>query len=121
MNWERYKEQVADNGREYIDEALAFNHNISWDYLFDEMFVSDRVTGNGSGSYTMNREKAKKLVTDLLWDSEALASIKEMGVNGWPSDPELADVVARCATLYEVASELQEYYEERRNDLYGID
>lgn len=117
MNWQQYKDQVLSDGKSFIDEAIRTDVNQPWDYVFDEMFTADDVTGNGSGSYTMNSIKAKELVSDLLWDEDALDAIKDMGMNGWPPDPESADVIARCAALYQVASELEEYYEEQKEDM----
>lgn len=117
MNWESYKEQVESDGKYYIDEALDCDPDITWNNVFDEMFVADDVTGNGSGSYTMNREKAKRLVSDLIWDDEARAAIKDIGLLDFPTDPESADVTARCAALYQVSCCLEEYFNEKKEEL----
>lgn len=117
MNWQQYKDQVESDGNNYIDEALDYDPDVTWDNVFDNMFTADSVTGNGSGSYTMNREEAKKLVSDLFWDDKAQAAIKEMGLLAWPTDPETADVTARCAALYEIAWCLEEYFNEKKEEL----
>jgi len=38
----------------------------AYDQLFDDMWVNDSVTGNGSGSYTFNRYKAEEYLTHNL-------------------------------------------------------
>lgn len=117
MNWEQYKQDTYVNGCTAIEEYLFYEPQSEWITVFDDIFVDDSVTGNGSGSFTMSSVKAKKLVSELLWDNEALAAIKEMGMLGWPTDPEQADVVARCAALYEMASELEDYFNKRKEEL----
>ena len=77
----------------------------------DELWVDDSVTGNGSGSYTFNREAAKEYVTgsddgmDTLRDAvqdfgcehEAFTAFLE---NDW----EYLDVTIRCYLLGQAIS-----------------
>lgn len=119
MDWQGYLDTTLENGKNYIDEALYYDSTQEFCDIFDQMFIADDVTGNGSGSYTFSRQKAKELVSDLFWDEQALNSIKEMGVLAWPTDPESADVCARCAALYDVSYDLEKYYEEKILEIGG--
>jgi len=55
-----YEEAVRQDVREYLEEhAEGRIGGRERDRLFDDMFVSDSVTGNASGSYTCNAWKAE--------------------------------------------------------------
>lgn len=70
------------------------------DELYDDMFVSDSVTGNGSGSYFFNRWKAEEALChnfDLLAEA-----FKEFGCDNdyfFNRGVEACDVVIRCYIL----------------------
>lgn len=74
------------------------------DQLNDELWTCDSVTGNGSGSYTFSRARAKDYVTDnveLLQDAlhefdEGAASVAEHFLS---EDWEYFDVTIRCYLL----------------------
>lgn len=74
----------------------------------DDLWVDDNVTGNGSGSYWMNREKARDAVRgneDLL-----IKAIEEFGNSTGDykkalTEPEWADVTIRCYLLGQAISE----------------
>ena len=63
-----YLEQMKEDILEHIkNEGIT----VAWkdpdelyETLYDELWVDDSVTGNGSGSYTFNREKAKEYVLE---------------------------------------------------------
>ena len=78
-------------------EALA-------EYLNDELWTDDAVTGNASGSYTFNRCKAREYVlADFETVSDALREFcveaDEIGRRFLSEDWEWLDVTARCYVL----------------------
>lgn len=88
--------------------------------LHDDLFSEDFVTGNGSGSYTMNRAKAEENVNHN-WDlfSEALNNFNDSFDNYIYGDTlnfEKIDVVIRCYLLRDavniVVDELKEEFKE---------
>lgn len=88
--------------------------------LHDDLFSEDSVTGNGSGSYTMNRAKAEENVNHN-WDlfSEALNNFNDSFDNYIYGDTlnfEEIDVVIRCYLLRDavniVVDELKEEFKE---------
>ena len=111
--------------KEDIYTALADMENypgINWaeydkdsfsDYLNDELWTNDGVTGNGSGSYTMNRAKAKEMVLDNMdLAAEALRDFcvdaETIGNKFLAEDWEYLDVTIRCYLLGQVAAEVAE-------------
>lgn len=78
---------VNSENREEIEESLN-----------DLLWVSDSVTGNGSGSYTFNRWRAEE---NLCHNLDLLAeAANEFGCNiDVINDPEGADVTIRCYLL----------------------
>lgn len=88
------------------------------EWLNDELWADDSVTGNGSGSYTMNRATAKQNVIDnfpLLIEAcqEFCVEYKEFGEKLYSEDWEWADVTIRCYLLcYAISDALEEMKEE---------
>ena len=65
---------IFDNySNEQIVTNLRNDEEKFKEMLYDDLFFEDSVTGNGSGSYTMNRVKAEENINNN-WDlfSEAL-------------------------------------------------
>lgn len=98
------------------------------EWLNDELWADDSVTGNGSGSYTMNRAQSKDNVVDnfpLLLEAcrEFCVDFKEFGEKMYSENWEWADVTIRChllwsaidAALEELESEISEAFAEKRN------
>ena len=111
-----YKKAVENDIREYInDNNINPNDYESasdcYDALYDDMFVSDSVTGNGSGSYFCNAWEAEEAIAhnwDLLREA-----CKEYGTDFdviLDGGAEAADVTIRCyilgQILYDVISDL---------------
>lgn len=107
-----YYEAVADDVREYINEEINLDE---WRgdrdglerQLNDDLFISDSVTGNASGSYYCNAWRAEEAIChnlDLL--GEALSAFgsdpEELLKNG----AEAADVTIRCYVLGSAISEV---------------
>jgi len=120
-----YLEAVKDDVRQAIED----NYDLA-DYpdryefettLNDDLWVDDSVTGNGSGSYTFNREQAKEYLFDSTdgedWLVEALSEYgtpaEEVGKHFMSQDYEWFDVTIRCYVLGIAISEvLDELYGE---------
>lgn len=95
---------VIDFIREEVNSSDYENREALSEFLNDELWICDSVTGNASGSYTFNSYKAKEFVfADPDTVSEALkefcveaATISEKFLN---QDWEYFDVTARCYVL----------------------
>jgi hypothetical protein len=107
-----YVEAVTDDAVQYIRdnytaeeiaEAMTDRDEFA-EKLNDEMWVADEVTGNGSGSYTFDRMKAREYVlNDIDTVREAL---REFGTEAdtiaekfLDEEWEYFDVTARCYVL----------------------
>lgn len=95
---------VIDFIRDEVNAADYENREAISEFLNDELWTVDGVTGNASGSYTFNAHKAKEFVfADPDTVSEALrefcveaATVAEKFLN---QDWEYFDVTARCYVL----------------------
>ena len=117
-----YMEAMKADVREYIEnevnKADFEDRDEMQEYLHDELWTADSVTGNGSGSYTFNRAKAKEYVTaggmDYLQEAckEFDVSYATIGKAFIEEDYEYMDVTIRCYLLsqaiFEVLDELDE-------------
>ena len=116
-----YYELVKEDVKNYLKEnygnkravkkVIKENPNF-WEDLYDTLFVDDSVTGNASGSYTFNAEKAKRIVTH--WRNEDIVqdTIKELSIDmsEHHGDWEYLDVSARCYVLGSCISEIEDEY-----------
>lgn len=106
MNYNYYEELKED-----VKEYLKNTDERDFDILYDEMFVDDSITGNGSGSYTFSTWKAEENLChnlDLL--KEAL---QEFGSSlNYLESPEACDVTIRCYLLGQVLQEVLDELEE---------
>ena len=106
---EYYNDAVYEDVKAYLEDNMDLfdeyeDNDELIDYLNDELWTDDYVTGNGSGSYTNNREEARGYVLD---DSEIVKeALKEFGVPAeeiidhfFDNDWEYFDVTARCYVL----------------------
>ena len=107
------KESILYNyTKEEIQEHLE--NRPTWEVsLYDELWIDDSVTGNGSGSYWFNSWKAGEALQgnwDLLQD--ALEEFGEFDINPIEKGEEWCDVTIRCyllgRALFEVLDELEE-------------
>lgn len=113
-----YEEAMKEDVKQWISEEINLS---DWtddregleEKLNDDLFVSDRVTGNASGSYTFNRARASEYVldnTDLLrevieeFDIDS-ATVADKFIH---EDWEWFDVNIRCYMLSSVISEVLE-------------
>ena len=123
MNYNDYYQQVKNDAIAAIDEQFDcgyWNGDTEWDVVYDNLFVDDGVTGNGSGSYFFNAAKAREAVADAIWDEKILDVLSEFGISGdriaqylRDNDAESLDVCIRCAMLGEVYGEIEGYFSDR--------
>lgn len=103
----------------YYDKELEIDELL--EKLEEDMWIDDSVTGNGSGSYTMSREEAKKcidgnldLLVDALYEFDKMDDIEFL--KRALLEPEWADVTIRCSLLYGAISEqIDEIYQEYKS------
>ena len=115
-----YQQAVKDDIRQYIEDhdvkVTTSNREELESSLYDEMFVSDSVTGNASGSYTFNTWQAEENLChnlDLL--KEACDAFGDEGTNILES-AEGCDVTIRCYLLGQVLGEVLDELEEDDED-----
>ena len=98
-NWS--PDQIKQMRQEQENDAESLEEK-----LYDELWTADSVTGNGSGSYTFNANKAEEyLCHNLPLLGEALAEFGEENSIKYLNDPETADVTIRCYLLSQAISE----------------
>ena len=122
-----YYEAETDDIIEYIKDNINLDDFDDMDELreklYDDLFVSDSVTGNASGSYFCNAYKAEKCLCgnlDILADA-----LEEFGCTensfDYIRDTEKADVTIRCFILGECIDRaieelgIEEEFEAREN------
>lgn len=111
-----YFAAVCEDIRDYIkSEEITVNSENREEIeqqLYDDLFVNDSVTGNGSGSYTFNTWKAEEYLChnlDLL--GEALSEFGSDPATIMES-PEGCDVTIRCYLLGQCISQVLDEIEE---------
>lgn len=108
---------INDNySKEEIENKLLYDADEWQQELYDDMFVSDSVTGNASGSYTFNAWRAEEYVChnlDLLGEAASeFGSDMDLLKNG----AEACDVTIRC---YLLGGELSGVIEDLKEQ-YGV-
>lgn len=95
------KDRIEDG---YIKPGMTYDE--VYDKLYEDFFMSDRVTGNASGSYTFNSFKAAHYISSNLWLlKEALEEFgKSFDLDDLDS-PEGLDVTIRCHMLGQVLAD----------------
>ena len=125
-----YLENMKEDVKNYIEENKE-NESYNWDnleeakrLLYDDLWIDDSVTGNGSGSYYCNSYKAREALQgneDLL-----VEALEEFGNDAESykrslTDPEFADVCIRCYLLHQAIDEvLKEITEEKNKTIINI-
>jgi len=112
-----YLESIKEDIKNYIEENKD-NESYNFDnieelkeLLYDDLWIEDSVTGNGTGSYYCNRYKAREA---LQGNEGLLIEALETFGNDAESykrsliDPEFADVTIRCYLLGEAIDEVIE-------------
>lgn len=115
MMYDDYCKEVLTCGKEFIDENFkSYNH---FDSLLDDMFISDEVTGNGSGSYTFDARLAQENVKDAIFDKDIILMFQDNSVDiasTLMTGAEALDVTIRSLILYDIAYKLEDYYDEQK-------
>jgi hypothetical protein len=114
-----YQQAVKDDIRQYIEDhdvkVTTSNREELESSLYDEMFISDSVTGNASGSYTFNTWQAEENLChnlDLLKEA-----CEEFGSDcNILESAENCDVTIRCYLLGQVLGEVLDELEEDDED-----
>lgn len=108
-----YRETVKDDVLEYINNEINFEDFDTLEdleeYLNDELWTVDSVTGNASGSYTFSTYETEENIAHN-WDLLAEA-LEEFGNEENPisKGAEWCDVTIRCYLLGEcIAAALEE-------------
>lgn len=86
--------------------------------LYDILFSDDAVTGNGSGSYTMNTFKAEEYVShnlSLLADAFDDFGYDSKAIINTLNNPEYCDVLIRCYMLPTCIDEAIKYFKYNLN------
>lgn len=124
-----YREAVKNDVLEYITNEINFLDYESMEdleeFLNDELWTEDSVTGNASGSYTFNKWEAEENIChnlDLL--GEALEEFGSGASYLIDNGAEAADVTIRCyllgecivAALEEIADEFEEAHEDEEDE-----
>lgn len=122
-----YLNETIENVKWYINNEMDITNDILTgefedrqdieEHLNDNLWIDDSITGNGSGSYTFNREEAKeKVLADIDTVREAL---EEFGTDAetiaekfLDEDWEYFDVTARCYVLGQAIGEVLDEIEE---------
>ena len=111
-----YYENVKEDVKDYIKENYDNLEDIDKDNLYDDLFISDSVTGNASGSYYCNAWKAEEAIChnmDLLVEALECFGYEE-GFNAMEKGAEWCDVTIRCYVLGQV---IDDAIEELENEL----
>lgn len=118
MTFDDYKQAVKADAIEAIQRG-DYDYCKDFEQVNDDRWIDDSVTGNGSGSYTFNTEKAKENTAGLIWDDEFIDECAGMGLSIGDllkKEPEALDVSARCFALGYVSEDIREAWEEYRED-----
>ena len=121
-----YYKVVKEDARLSISEALeggqVTKDEVSdvdkfYDCFYDRLWIDDSVTGNASGSYTFNSNRASEYVVDnldLLKEAYIEFGEGEEGVGKAFLDGEweAMDVTIRCYVLGSVLRDIAEEYED---------
>ena len=112
-----YLEELKSDVKNYINEVASDYMDCEdmdelRDELYDNLWSEDSVTGNGSGSYTFNREKAKEYVSDnmdlMVEAYKEYDSIESLVDDLEALDFETIDVTIRCYMLSQALDEVLE-------------
>ena len=127
MNYNDYYEEGKNAAIAAIDEQFDngyWDEDTEWDVVYDNLFVDDSVTGNGSGSYTFNAFKARENVSEAIFDDRIVCALDNIGCDAEQimnyireNDPESIDVCIRCAMLNEVYDEIERHFSDRQSQL----
>jgi hypothetical protein len=116
-----YLSAIKEDVKNYIDDEITISDFSDRDelesYLNDELWTCDSVTGNVSGSYTMNRLMAREYVIDNI--DELDGAVENLGIDKnivgerfLNEDFEWCDVIIRCSLLSSAIGEVLDSMEQ---------
>lgn len=122
-----YLEEVKMDVKRFLRENLESYAGETSDMkelqerLYDDMWISDNVTGNASGSYTFNSYRAQENLVGA-WDllQEALEEFGETGIDILDRGAEWCDVTIRCYLLSEALGEILEEMRDKIEETFVI-
>lgn len=133
MNRQEYIEQMRDDIIEYVKDndidITASDGSVNRDAideLYDDFFMEDSVTGNGSGSYTFSSAKAHEniigaedVIRELCeeWDIDKGDLVGHFLNEDW----EWFDVSIRCFLLSEALEEAYQWFVKDRETAIVLD
>lgn len=109
MTYDEYKRETFANACEIIAE-YGSDDPTDFHSVFYELQMDDAITGNASGSYTMDRAKAADNAGGVVFDADFRDWLDGCGFEKMPTDPETVDVLARCAALDALYQELEAWF-----------
>lgn len=119
-----YYEAVKDDVLYYINENINLEDYETLDdlreYLNDELFTEDSVTGSASGSYTFSPYKAEENICHNL--NLLREALQEFGFDpGYllENGAEAADVIIRCYLLGSVISKVLDELEDEFDKVHS--
>ncbi len=110
-----YEENIKEDVKNYIKENYEKEEikDLDYDDIYDELFLEDTVTGNGSGSYTFSTWQAEENIChNMELAQEAYEYFGYEGVD-MSKGAEAVDVTIRCYLLGQV---LQDILDELKED-----
>lgn len=125
-----YLSAIEEDVKNYIDDEITISDYSDRDelesYLNDELWNCDSVTGNASGSYTMNRLTARDYVIDNI--DELNDAVENFGIDKnivgekfLEKDFEWCDVTIRCNLLSSAISEVLDSMEQNNELVFDSD
>lgn len=112
-----YLESMISDISEYLADAKRTITDDNFEEIYDELFMSDTITGNASGSYSFDRAASRAMVIeniDILKDAALEFYITADIISNWFLEGkwEAMDVAIRCYLLREALTELQNRWRE---------
>ena len=95
---------MKEDVKNYLEENELQLNEDTYNDIYDEMFISDEITGNASGSYTFSTYQAEENIChnmDLLQEA-----CEEFCCEPKIDNAEWCDVTIRCYLLGQVLSEM---------------
>ena len=103
MKYDYYK-AMKEDVKNYLEENELQLNEDTYNDIYDEMFICDSITGNGSGSYTFSAYQAEENIChnmDLLEEAcDEFCCVPKLDNAEW------CDVTIRCYLLGQVLSEM---------------
>lgn len=125
----KYMDQMVEDITEYVKNNVNLadyeDRDDLEESLNDDLWAEDSITGNGSGSYTFNREQAKEyvLADGVDYYREAVSefgmSADDVAKDFLEGDWESIDVTIRCYLLGQAIGEVLDRMEENGELNFG--